>query len=161
MVGGALAMIGTILNPTDNKLSHEKELQSSLETISSDLTTMEKNLSTMKSLATETFEIVVDLKYKEGIDLISSSYNIFLKGLKNFEKTHSRFTGFIVELETKADLSFKDQNIRELLTKVAETKGKQSAKHLATHVFITRAKFLQIVTAYYLYDGGGGRVCQL
>ena len=165
MVGGAIMMIGTMFNPP-TKVSRVKfevenkreELQSSLLKISSDLTSIGKNLSTMKSLAMETFEIVVDLKYKEGIDLIDSSYNIFLKGLKNFEKTHTRFTGFIMELETKADLSFKEENIRELLTKAAKSKGKQRAKHLATYIFIVRAKFLQIVTAYYLYDEDTERV---
>ena len=43
----------------------------------------------MKGIATETYDVVVDIKYKEGIDLIDSNYDVFLRGLKNYDKAHS------------------------------------------------------------------------
>ena len=160
MVGGALTMASRVLNPTTDPFdlkSMRCELQSSLTSISSDLKTIDKDIGALKGIATETYDMVVDLKYKEGIDLIDSNYDVFLKGLKNYEKAHSRFSGFIVELETKASLSFKQHNIRELLKKVMKSKGVVEAKHLASYVFIVRAKYLQIVTAFYLYDNDAER----
>ena len=154
-------MAGKFLDPTAKQSDLESmrsELQSSLTSMSSDLKGIDEGIDTLKGIATETYEMVVDLKYKEGIDLIDSNYDVFLKGLKNYDKAHARFSGFIVELETKASLSFKQQNIRELLSKVAKTRGKAQAKHLATYVFLVRAKYLQIVTAFYLHDNDTERV---
>ena len=161
MVGAALTMASNFLDPTA-KLSDPKsmrcELQSSLTSISSDLKAVDSNVGALKGMATETYEMVVDLKYKDGIDLIDSNYDVFLKGLKNYDKAHCQFSGFIMELQTKANLSFKQQNIRELLNKVAKTRGRWQAKHLASYVFIVRAKYLQIVTAFHLYDNDTERV---
>ena len=84
----------------------------------------------MKGIATETYDVVVDIKYKEGIDLIDSNYDVFLRGLKNNDKAHGRFSGFIIELETKASLGFKQQNIRELLEKVLKSRRRYQAKYL-------------------------------
>ena len=161
MVGGALKLASNVFNP-DTELSDIKsmrrELQSTMTDISSDLKSIDSGIDTLKTIATETYEMVVDLKHKEGLDLIDSNYDVFLKGLRNHEKAHSRFSGFIIELETKASLSFKKQNVRELLTKVAKTRGKMHAKQMATYVFIVRAKYLQIITAFYLYDNDRERV---
>ena len=155
MIGGALTMAGDFLDPAV-KLSDLKSmrcnLQSSLSGIASDLKTLDNGIAPLKDIAKESYEILVDLKYKEGLDLIDSSYVVFLRGLKNYDKSHSRFSAYIVELETKASLSFKEQNIKELLHKVLKTKGKVQAKHLASYIFVVRAKYLQIVTAFYLYD---------
>ena len=165
LVGGALKLASNVLNPVTEPCTESSdlksmrcELQSSISSISSDLKTIDKGIGALKSIATETYEMVVDIKHKEGIDLIDSNYDVFLKGLKNYEKAHSRFSGFIVELETKASMSFKEQNIRELLMKVKKNRGKAHAKHLASYVFIVRAKYLQIVTAFYLYDNDTERV---
>ena len=169
MVGGALKLASNALNPTSTEPSDQSdpgsdltsmrcELQTSLTGISSDLKSIDNGISDLKSIATETYEMIVDMKYKEGIDLIDSNYDVFLKGLRNYEKAHSRFSSFIVELETKASMSFKEQNVRELLSKVMKTRGRARAKHLAAYVFIVRAKYLQIVTAFYLYDNDAERV---
>ena len=161
MVGAALTMASDFLNPTAKLSDPESmrcKLQSSLTCISSDLKTVDNNIGALKGIVTGTYEMVVDLKYKDGIDLIDSNYDVFLKGLKNYNKAHCQFFGFIMELETKANLSFKQQNIRELLGKVAKTRGRWQAKHLASYVFIVRAKYLQIITAFYLYDNDAKRV---
>ena len=161
MVGAALTMASNFLDP-NAKLSDPEsmrcKLQSSLTSISSDLKTVDNNIGALKDIASETYEMIVDIKYKDGIDLIDSNYDVFLKGLKNYGKAHCQFHGFIMELETKANLSFKQQNIREFLSKVVKTRGKWQAKHLASYVFIVRAKYLQIVTAFYLYDNDTERV---
>ena len=161
MIGGALKLAGSVFNPStdDTDLTSMRcELQSTISSISSDLKTIDTDIGALKGIATETNEMVVDIKYKEGIDFIDSNYDVFLKGLKNYEKTHSRFSSFIVELETKASMSFKQQNIQQLLLKVSKTRGKAYAKQLASYVLIVRAKYLQIITAFYLYDNDTERV---
>ena len=161
MIGGALKLAGSVCNPSteDSDLTSMRcELQSTISSISSDLKTIDINIGAMKGIATETNEMVVDIKYKEGIDFIDSNYDVFLMGLKNYEKTHSRFSSFIVELETKARVSFKQENIQQLLEKVAKSRGKAYAKQLASYVLIVRAKYLQIITAFYLYDNDTERV---
>ena len=143
-------MAGSVFNPSaeDSDLTSIRcELQSTISSISSDLKTLDMDIGALKGIATETNEMVVDIKYKEGIDFIDSNYDVFLKGLKNYERTHSRFSSFIVELETKAGMSFKQQNMQQLLEKVAKTRGRAYAKQLASYVLIVRAKYLQIVTA--------------
>ena len=154
-------MAGNALDPAA-KLSDLKtmrsDFQSSISGIASDLKTIDNGVDTLKNIATESYEILVDLKYKEGLDLIDSSYVVFLKGLKNYDKSHGRFSSYIVELETKASLSFKQQNIRDLLYKVEKTRGRIQAKHLASYIFIVRAKYLQIVTAFYIYENDTERV---
>ena len=110
MIGGALKLAGSVFNPStdDSDLTSMRcELQSTISSISSDLKTIDTDIGALKGIATETNEMVVDIKYKEGIDFIDSNYDVFLKGLRNYEKTHSRFSSFIVELETKASMGFK------------------------------------------------------
>ena len=133
MIGGALKLASNVLNP-DTELSDTKsmrsELQSTMVDISSDLKSLDIGIDNLKSIATESYEILVDLKYKEGLDLIDSNYDVFLKGLKNYGRAHNQFSGFLVELQTKANLSFRSQNIIELLSKVQQTRGLARAKHL-------------------------------
>ena len=154
-------MAGECLNPTAKRSdikSMRCELQSSLTGISSDLKTIDNDIDILKDLATESYEMLVEINYKKGLNLINSSYHVFLKGLRNYEKTHNEVSGFIFELQTNADTTFKEHNIRELLNKVAKNRGTENAKYLATYVFLVRAKYLQIVTAYYCYDNDKERV---
>ena len=134
------------------------DVQSSLGSLSTDMGTLDKDLHMMKSLNTKIYELVVDLTYKDGIDLIDSTYQFFLKGLNNFNKTHSHLASFIAELESKAGLSFKARNIAMYLKKVTKTRGRMEAQHLVSYILVVRAKFLQIVTAFYLYDNDMERV---
>ena len=72
MIGGALKLASNVLNP-DTELSDIKsmrsELQSTMIDISSDLKSIDSGIDTLKTIATETYEMVVDLKHKEGLDL--------------------------------------------------------------------------------------------
>ena len=67
MVGGALKLASNVFNP-DTELSDIKsmrrELQSTMTDISSDLKSIDSGIDTLKTIATETYEMVVDLKHK-------------------------------------------------------------------------------------------------
>ena len=81
MVGAALTMASNFLDP-NAKLSDPEsmrcKLQSSLTSISSDLKTVDNNIGALKDIASETYEMIVDIKYKDGIDLIDSNYDVLM-----------------------------------------------------------------------------------
>ena len=127
------------------------QLEMSLRGMTEDLKKIDNDLGPMKDLGRDTYQLVVDIRYKEGMDMIDSAYQVFLRGSKYFKTTHNLLSNYIFELETKAGCTFGSDNIEMYLKRVASIKGHQEAMKLATYVFVVRAKYLQLVTAFYLF----------
>ena len=129
----------------------QTQFEQSMKVMSSDLKTIETELGPIKNLGRETFDLVLDIRYKQGIEMIDSAYQSFLRGASNFKTTHSLLGNFIFELETMAGCTFNRDNIETYLAKAAKSRGSDEAMKLATYVFIVRTEYLQLVTAFYLF----------
>ena len=78
----------------------------------------------------------------------------------NYQSTHEELKGFIFELQTNATTSFNASNIKEYLTRVTNMPEVDvlQAKLLATNILVVRAKYLQLLTTYYIYIRDDDRV---
>ena len=143
----------TAIDAAERSISAEvqSQLEMSLKGMSGDLTEIDRDLGNIKNLGRETYELVVDIRYKEGMELIDSAYQRFLRGTNNFKTTHSLLASYIFELETKAGCTFSSENVEMYLSKVASVKGNKEAMKLATYIFVVRTKYLQLLTAFYLF----------
>ena len=150
----------TAIEEVEERITTEMQtkLEKSLKDMSGDLKVIDKDLESIKNVSRETYGLVVDIRYKEGMEQIESTYQVFLNGSTNFKNTHTLLKNYIIELETKAGCSFTPENIEQYLNRVSKEKGKQEAKELATYVFIVRAKYLVLISAFYLYMNDKERV---
>ena len=78
----------------------------------------------------------------------------------NYQITHKQLEGYIFELQTNATTSFNAANIKEYLARVTTLPDVEDlqAKLLATNILVVRAKYLQLLTTYYIYIRDDDRV---
>ena len=58
----------------------KKQLQESLKSIARPLNMIDKELGPIKSFSKETYTIILEVRFKKGIDDVESAYQVFLEG---------------------------------------------------------------------------------
>jgi len=98
-----------------------------------------------------TYNLVVDIRYKDGVERIDSSYKVFVDGARNLEATFAEMTGFSFELQTSAEQAFSPQRIRGYLKAMKVTNDINVCQNIAQYLIIAQAKYLQMMTSYFLF----------
>ena len=136
------------------------EVQATAITMAMDMRRIERDLSEVKNVINYTFSLVRDSRYRDGIEKIDSSYNIFLKGSNNLEKTFAQLDSYIYELMVLANQNLSGQRIREYLKVLRLTEDVSVCEQMLNYVLIVRARYLQLSSAYYIYNKDIDRVAE-
>ena len=131
--------------------SLQSEVQKSFEYLSEDLEKIEVSLSEMQEVIHMTYELVLDQRFKSGIELIESAHKVFMKGCHNIESIMTKLDNFIFQLETIAMDSLSQKKVEQYLQALLKTKGCNEAKIAFNYIAIVKSKQLQLVTVYFIY----------
>ena len=135
-----------------------KEIQSSAIVICKDMTKIESDLSEVKNVVRQTYSLVVDSRYKDGIEKVDAAFQNFVKGSHNLEVTFASLANFMFELETHAIQSLNTEKIAAYLKAIKQTEEDAICEQVFQYILVVRAKYLQISSAYYIYKQDAQRV---
>ena len=151
-------MGSSVLDPKPQLSDIRNELQKSYLSMSAELRKIDNELKLTKKLVDKTFMLTVDTRYKGGFERVESSYETFLNGAKNLKVTLENISAFIFELETEANHCFKPEHIVSYLSMSSEFCSLDESKDIFRYIVFVRAKYLQMVVAFYLYKNDVARV---
>ena len=151
-------MGSSVLDPKPKLSDIRKELQKSYLSMSTDLRKIDNELIFMKGLVHKAFMLSLDARYKSGFERVESSYKTFLNGAKNLKVTLENISAFIFELETEANHCFNLEHIESYLSMSSELRSLDESKDIFRYIVFVRAKYLQMVVAFYLYKNDIARV---
>ena len=158
MIGGALKMASGVLDPKPLLSDVRKELENSLLSMSTELRALDEELKSTKGLVLESFLLALDSRYKRGIERVEAAYKAFLKGANNLEVTLENISSFIFELETEAQHCFNLEHIESYLCMSSKYQSLDTSKDIFRYIVFVRAKYLQMVTVFYIYKNDVARV---
>ena len=143
-VDGETGIIKTVLNRELEKLREDMkhpytEIREDLDAVKdeiqacfSDMTPHMRNISEeladMKNIISHTYQLVRDIRYRDGIEKIEGAYENFLRGANNLENTLSNLSGYIYELEVLACQNLNPQRVREYLRAIMVTEDSDIAQ---------------------------------
>ena len=136
----------------------KQELQVSARIISKDMLKIESDLYEVKSIVRKTYSLVIDTRYKEGIEKIDAAFQNFIKGSHNLENTFASLANFMFELETNAIQCLNTEKINAYLKAIKETECDEVCDQVFQYIILVRAKYLQISCAYYIFNKDSQRV---
>ena len=165
IIGGALKLGSSILNPIAtlhdvNRLEKElvedfgaikEEMKHSAKVMSEDMIKIKSDLLNVKDTVSKTYDMVLDSSYKEGIDRVDAAFDTYVMGSHNLEETLKSLQQYMFELETIANRSLSSERIISYLEKLKETSDSASVEEMFHYAIATKAKFLHISCAYYIF----------
>ena len=155
-------MASSILDPTpqlsDIRNDLFSELQKSFTSMAGELKELDNELKSTKGLVQKTFLLAIDARYKQGIERVEAAYKTFLDGAHNLLDTMENISAFIFELETEANNCFKLEHIKSYLQLSSQFQGLDMSRDIFGYIVFVRAKYLQIITAFYMYKNDEARI---
>ena len=136
----------------------KREVQSSALVMTHHMEQISDELVDMKSIINHTYQLVRDVRYRDGIEKIEGAYDTFLDGLNNLEDTLNDFRGYMIELQVHGNQNLKPQRIREYLRDILLTDDIDIAQQIFKYILVVRSMYLQLVTAYYVFQEDSDRV---
>merc|ERR550532_2210972 len=147
MVRGELEQDTVALSEVKENLSDVKEnvneLVRSFQTFS---VTVNKDIMCIRGIIDKTFDIVVDSRYKDGIQHIEAAYRVFIKG------GGRDLQPYIFELQTKAAVSLDPARIREYLSIIHKKENLQTCQNVGEYIFLILGQYLQIMVHFYISE---------
>jgi len=89
---------------------------------------------------------------------VEAAYKTFLDGANNLIDTMENISAFIFELETEANNCFKLEHIKSYLQVSSQFQGLETSRDIFGYIVFVRAKYLQIITAFYMYKNDVARI---
>merc|ERR1719167_1750898 len=74
-----------------------------------------------------------------------------MNGAQNLEATFTEMKGFIFEYQTAAEQAFAPQSVRGYLEALKVTNDIDVCQAVTQYIIIARAKYLQMMVAYFLF----------
>lgn len=136
----------------------KKEVQVSASAMTHHMQNIGKEMVDMKNIINHTYQLVRDVRYRDGIEKIEGAYDTFIDGLNNLEDTLSDLKGYVFELQVHGYQNLKPQRIQEYLRAILVTESVEMAQQIFKYILLVRSMYLQIVTAYYVFQEDPDRV---
>merc|ERR1719341_651404 len=115
---------------------------------------MTEQMTKLKDLISRTFQIVADIRYKEGIETVDNAYDVFLRnGIEDFQP-------FAFQLQTCAAKNLNPERIKEYLEIIHREQGFSACQAAADYVVTVMAKYLQMMAVYSIYKEEPDRVTE-
>ena len=135
-------------------------LQNSASEMVTEMKSIEQGLQMSKKIVHYTYNLVVDIRYKDGIEKIDNAHKVFIKGARNLDATFNEMQSYIFEMQTAAEQCFSPQNIRGYLQSIKVTNDLDVCQNVAQCIVIAQSKYLQMMTAYSVYHKDFDRATQ-
>ena len=109
------------------------------------------DLAETMDLMHKTYEIVLDQRYKQGIECIEDAHNNLMLGSHNLKDTLPLLENFMFELQTTAIGALKPAKVEKYLMALLKFQGADTAKIVFNYVIVVKAKYLQLVSVFYIH----------
>ena len=126
--------------------------------ISREMRNIEVDVKELKDLVSATFSLIVDQRYKDGIECIEAAYQTFLDGANNLEGTLASFDYYIVEMQTNFNQHLKPGKIDEYFQLILRHHGPEMVREMFDYILVVKGKYLQMMTVYYIFKKDISRV---
>ena len=130
----------------------KEEIQVGFSKITPQMRNISEELADVKSIINHTYQLVRDIRYRDGIEKIEGAYENFLRKSNNLENTLNNLGGYIYELEVLACQNLNPQRVREYLRELMVNKDDEVTQQSFKYVLVVRAMYLQLSTAYYIFQ---------
>ena len=127
------------------------DVQTSFSSISDDMIQINNDLAETMDLMHKTYEIVLDQRYKQGIECIEDAHNNLMLGSHNLKDTLPLLENFMFELQTTAIGALKPAKVEKYLMALLKFQGADTAKIVFNYVIVVKAKYLQLVSVFYIH----------
>ena len=134
------------------------DINDQFKIISGEMKSLESDVKELKDIVTATFELIVDQRYKDGIESIEAAYQTFLDGANNLKDTLTSFEYYIVELQTNFNQHLKPEKIEEYLRIIKNHYGPEMCHQMFNYILVVKSKYLQIMTIYYIHKKDVDRI---
>ena len=134
------------------------DVRDQFKNMSREMKNIENDVKELKDIVTATFELIVDQRYKEGLESIEAAYDTFLDGANNLEATLISFDYYIIELQTNFNQHLKPEKIEEYLRIIKNHNGADMCHQMFNYILVVKSKYLQIMTVYYIHKKDVSRV---
>ena len=134
------------------------DVSDQFKVIAKEMKSLESDVKELKDIVTATFELIVDQRYKDGIESIEAAYQTFLDGANNMDATLASFDYYIVELQTNFNQHLKPEKIEEYLRIIKNYHGAEMVYQMFNYILVVKSKYLQIMTVYYIHKKDVGRI---
>ena len=121
---------------------------------------IERDMSEVKNIVRLTYRVVLDSRYKEGIEKVDAAFQNFIEGSSNLKDFFELNKYFISELQTIAIQSLNPDKVHTYLTAVMDSQGIGMCEQVFNYVIVVRAKYLQFHTAFYIFRSDSDRVAK-
>ena len=134
------------------------EIQACFSEMTPHMRNISEELADVKNIISHTYQLVRDIRYRDGIEKIEGAYENFLRGANNLENTLSNLSGYIYELEVLACQNLNPQRVKEYLRAIMVTEDSDIAQQSFKYILVVRAMYLQLSTAFYIFQKDPERV---
>lgn len=142
---------------TDMEIVKE-EVESSLKTIQTEMNSIQDDITDIKDIVQMTFALALDIRFRDGIEGVDAAYEVFIQGAANVELTLKTLENYIFELQTNAIKTLSTQRIRSYLQAVFVSDGPQMCTEVMKYILVVRAKYLQMIVVYSIFQYDAERV---
>ena len=157
IVQAGLSMLSGYVEEKTFKKSFRK-LEHAFEENSSKLEAIGEQLASQREAISQILNLVIENRYKKGIERIEGAYDTLMKGSHDLKSTMREMEGFIYELNTENSTSLNIKTIRSYLDMINKEKGQQAVRELCSYVVTVKAEYLIMVSLYYTYKEDQKRV---
>ena len=168
LVGTALKIGADLLSEDQGYDGHQeviasntevkKIVQKSFKEISKTMDIVTKEINEVKVVAYKTLDLASGLRYKAGVENIDADFETLMDGANNLEITLGLFDNYIIELQTNAKQHLNPEKIGEYFCLLNSLKEYEKCASFFTYVVAIRAKYLHMMSVYYIYKGDTERV---
>ena len=134
------------------------EVQATALAISNDMRKIDDDLSDIKNIIDRTYQIVTDIRYRDGIEKVDTAYQIFIKGANNLEETFKELASFWYELQVYSEQNLNIPRLRDYLKDILLYEDTSVCTQMFKYILVVRSRYLQMSCAYYLYKKDKDRV---
>ena len=151
---GACKLGSVALNPAPSL----HDLNRQTKDLSNEIKCIKTELQDVKSILAKTFEVVRDVRYKDGIEKIDSSFKTYLDGSNNISQTFCHLEGFIFEMQSIAEQSLNSGKILEYLQVMKANSNKVECQKMIEYVLLVKMKYLIMTSSFYIFKKDFNRV---
>ena len=142
---GACKMGSSFLNPEPTL--HDINRQTT--ELSQQILGIKDEIQDIKGILEKTYEVIRDVRYKDGIESVDSAFENYLDGAMNMKQTFEQLEGFIFELQSTAKKSLNPGRIREYMLAMKDSSTTADCQKMVQYIYLVKIKYLIMTSSYY------------
>ena len=135
-----------------------KQVQDNAKLVAEDMKNLEVDITEIKDVVHMTFKLAIDIRFRESIEEVEAAFDNYLDGAENLETTFKSLENYIYEFQAKGKHALGPEKIRSYLKATLEYYGIDMCHKILNYVLVVRAKYLQLVVAYFTFNIDTNRV---